>query len=237
MPIDFRINDFLHRHGAKVDILKGYGMTESVAATAYTFPGTNEPGSIGIPMVGNKYMVCNPDTLEELPLGEEGELCVQGPTLMMGYLNNKEETDKVLKKHKDGTIWLHSGDIGYIAPNGIIYYTQRLKRMIVVSGFNVYPSSIEEVIAKHPDVDKVCVIGIPHKYKMHVPKAFVVLKEGIEPTAKIKKEIIELCKSSLSVFSLPKYYEFRDSLPKTLYNKVDYKKLEKEEEEKRNSKN
>ena len=185
LSAEARINDFLHRHGAKVDILKGYGMTESVAATAYTFPGTNEPGSIGIPMVGNKYMVCDPETMEE-----------------------------------------------YIAPNGIIYYTQRLKRMIVVSGFNVYPSSIEEVIAKHPDVDKVCVIGIAHKYKMHVPKAFIVLKKGIEPTAKIKKEIIDLCKESLSVYSLPKYYEFRDSLPKTLYNKVDYKKLEKEEETK-----
>ena len=212
-------------------------MTESVAATSYTFPGTNEPGSIGIPMVGNKYMVCDPETLEELPLGEEGELCVQGPTLMMGYLNNKEETDKVLRKHPDGSIWLHAGDIGYISPNGIIYYTQRLKRMIVVSGFNVYPSSIEEAIAKHPLVDKACVIGIPHKYKMHVPKAFVVLKEGIEPTAKIKKEIIDICKEALSINSLPKYYEFRDSLPKTLYNKVDYKKLENEELKKIEEKN
>ena len=237
IPAEARINDFLHRHGAHINIGKGYGMTESVAATSYTFPGTNEPGSIGIPMVGNKYMVCDPETLEELPLGEEGELCVQGPTLMMGYLNNKEETDKVLRKHPDGSIWLHSGDIGYISPNGIIYYTQRLKRMIVVSGFNVYPSSIEEAIAKHPLVDKACVIGIPHKYKMHVPKAFVVLKEGIEPTAKIKKEIIDICKEALSVYSLPKYYEFRDSLPKTLYNKVDYKKLENEELKKIEEKN
>lgn len=232
IPAEARINDFLHRHGAHIDIGKGYGMTESVAATSYTFPGTNEPGSIGIPMVGNTYKICNPETLEELPLGEEGEICVQAPTLMMGYLNNKEETDNVLKKHSDGEIWLHTGDIGYIAPNGIVYYTQRLKRMIVVSGFNVYPSTIEEVIAKHPDVDKACVIGLPHKYKMHVPKAFVVLKKGVEPTAKIKKEIIDLCKEQLSVYSLPKYYEFRDNLPKTLYNKVDYKKLEKEEEEK-----
>ena len=229
-----RINDFLHKHGAHVEIGKGYGMTESVAATCYTFPGTNEPGSIGIPMVGNTYKICNPDTLEELPLGEEGEICVQGPTVMMGYLNNKEETDNILKKHEDGSVWLHTGDIGYISPNGIVYYTQRLKRMIVVSGFNVYPSQIEETIAKHKDVDKVCVIGIPHKYKMHVPKAFIVLKKGIEPTAKIKKEIIDLCKESLSVYSLPKYYEFREELPKTLYGKVDYKKLEAEATEEKN---
>lgn len=236
IPAEQRINDFLHKHGAHVNIGKGYGMTESVAATCYTFPGTNEPGSIGIPMVGNTYKIFDPETGEELPLGEEGEICVQGPTIMMGYLNNKEETDNVLRKHENGEVWLHTGDIGYIAPNGIVYYTQRLKRMIVVSGFNVYPSSIEEVIAKHESVDKVCVIGIPHQYKMHVPKAFIVLKKGIEPTAKIKKEIIDMCKESLSVYSQPKYFEFRDSLPKTLYGKVDFKELEKEEEQKKKKK-
>ena len=232
IPTEERINEFLHKHGAHVNIGKGYGMTESVAATAYTFPGTNEPGSIGIPMVGNNYMICNPDTLEELPLGEEGEICVQGPTIMMGYLNNEEETNNVIKTHPDGSKWLHTGDIGYISPNGVVYYTQRLKRMIVVSGFNVYPSMIEETVSKHPDVEKVCVIGIPHQYKMHVPKAYIVLKKGIEPTAKIKKEIIDLCKESLSVYSLPKYYEFIDELPKTLYGKVDYKKLEQKEQNK-----
>ena len=227
-----RINTFLHQHGAKVNILKGYGMTESVAATAYTFPGTNEPGSIGIPMVGNTYKICDPETLEELPFGEEGEICVNGPTLMMGYLNNKEETDNVLKKHKDGEIWLHTGDIGYISPNGIVYFTQRLKRMIVVSGFNVYPVMIEKTIYKHKDVSKVCVIGVPHPYKVHVPKAFVVLKDGVKPSNSIKKEIKELCKSELDVYSIPKEIEFRDKLPLTLYNKIDYKSLEKEELEK-----
>lgn len=236
IPAEQRINDFLHKHGAHVNICKGYGMTESVAATCYTFPGTNEPGSIGIPMVGNTYKIFDPETGEELPLGEEGEICVQGPTVMMGYLNNKEETDNVLRKHDDGEVWLHTGDIGYISLNGIVYYTQRLKRMIVVSGFNVYPSTIEEVISKHECVEKACVIGVPHQYKMHVPKAFIVLKKGIEPSAKIKKEIIDMCKESLSVYSQPKYFEFRDSLPKTLYGKVDFKELEKEEEKKQKKK-
>ena len=227
-----RINTFLHQHGAKVNILKGYGMTESVAATCYTFPGTNEPGSIGIPMVGNTYKIFDPDTEEELDFGEEGEICVQGPTLMMGYLNNKKETDLVLRKHKDRKKWLHTGDIGYIAPNGVVYYTQRLKRMIIVSGFNVYPSMIETCIAKHEAVSKVCVIGIPHPYKMHVPKAFIVLKEGYKESSKLKKEILEMCKHDLAVYSVPKELEFRTDLPKTLYNKVDYKALEKEEAEK-----
>lgn len=237
IPMEKKFNNFLHTHGAKINITKGYGMTESVAATSYTFEGTNEPGSIGIPMVGNDFCICNPDTLEKVPYGEEGEICVNGPTVMMGYLNNQEETDNVLKKHSDGKIWLHTGDLGYISPDGIIYFTGRLKRMIVSSGFNVYPNIIEEVIEKHPDVSKCCVIGIPHKYKMRVAKAFVVLEKDIKPTPKIKKEIIELCKKNLAAYSLPKEYEFRDSLPKTLYNKINYRELENEEEEKFKNKN
>ncbi len=221
-----KINNFLHQHGAKVNICKGYGMTESVAATCYTFPGTNEPGSIGIPMVGNTYKICDPKTNNEVKIGEEGEICVNGPTLMIGYLNNKEETKKILRRHKDGKLWLHTGDIGYISLNGVVYYTGRIKRMIVVSGFNVYPSVIEEVIAKHEGVNKVCVIGIPHPYKMHVPKAIIVLNKGYNEK-KVKEELKTLCQKELSVYAQPKEFEFRDSLPKTLYGKVDYKSLEK----------
>ena len=232
IPAETRINEFLHKHGAHVNICKGYGMTESVAATAYTFPGTNEPGSIGIPMVGNSYKICNPETGEELKIGEEGEICVNGPTLMAGYLNNPKETKQILRKHKDGKTWLHTGDIGYIASNGLVFYTQRLKRMIIVSGFNVYPSMIEEVLEKHPAIKKACVIGIPHPYKMHVPKAFLILNEGYKDSLKLKKELKELCKEKLAIYSVPKEFEIRKDFPKTLYSKVDYKQLEKEEKDK-----
>ena len=232
IPAETRINEFLHKHGAHVNICKGYGMTESVAATAYTFPGTNEPGSIGIPMVGNSYKICNPETGEELKIGEEGEICVNGPTLMAGYLNNPKETKQILRKHKDGKTWLHTGDIGYIASNGLVFYTQRLKRMIIVSGFNVYPSMIEEVLEKHPAIKKACVIGIPHPYKMHVPKAFLILNEGYKDSLKLKKELKELCKEKLAIYSVPKEFEIRKDFPKTLYSKVDYKQLEKEEQDK-----
>ncbi len=232
IPMEERMNNFLRTHGASISISKGYGMTESVAATAYTFDGTNEPGSIGIPMIGNKFCICNPDTGEILPYGVEGEICVNGPTVMMGYLHNEEETKKVLKKHEDGKIWLHTGDIGYISPDGIIYFTQRLKRMIVSSGFNIYPSVIEETIEKHPKVKKCCVIGVPHQYKMHVAKAFIVLTDDEKSPARLRKELKELCKENLAVYSIPKEYEFRDSLPQTLYKKIDFKQLEKEEKEK-----
>ena len=228
-----RINKFLHEHGAAINIAKGYGMTESVAATAYTFPGTNEPGSIGIPMVGNLYKICDPDTEKEVPTGTEGEICVNGPTLMKGYLNNLKETKKMLRRHDDGLIWLHTGDIGYISDKGIVYYTQRLKRMIIVSGFNVYPSMIEEVLEENKAVKQACVIGIPHQYKVQVPKAFLVLNEGFKLNKKLEKELSDACKNKLAVFSVPKEFEVRSELPKTMYNKVDYKTLEKEELSKR----
>lgn len=228
IPMERKINNFLHQHNARITVTKGYGMTESVAATAYTFEGTNEPGSIGIPMVGNSFCIVNPETGDVLPFGEEGEICVNGPTVMVGYFHNKEETKKVLKKHKDGKIWLHTGDQGYITPDGIIYFTQRIKRMIVSSGFNVYPTMIEETLEKHPDVVKSCVIGIPHPYKMEVPKAFIVLREHSKSKNRVLKELKELCKRELEVYSIPKEFEFRDHLPKTLYGKVDFKKLEAE---------
>jgi len=228
---EIKINKFLKNHGAKVKITKGYGMTESVAATAYTFPDYNEPGSVGIPMVGNSYKICDVETGKELGLEEEGEICVNGPTLMTGYLNNPRETKLMLRKHKDGKNWLHTGDIGYIAKNGVIYYTQRLKRMLIVSGFNVYPSMIEEVLGKHKAIKQACVIGIPDPYKMQVPKAYIVLNPGYEDSLKLRRELKNLCKTKLAVYSVPKDFEVRNELPKTLYGKIDYKKLEAEARE------
>ena len=231
IPLENKINEFLKAHGAKVKIRKGYGMTESVAATAYTNDLTNEIGSIGIPMVGNNFSIRDPETYEELEPGKEGEICVNGPTIMTGYWNNEKETKNVIKTHK-GKKWLHTGDLGYMNEKGIIFFTGRCKRMIVSSGFNVYPNMIEEAIEKHPDVKKCCVVGIPHQYKMHVPKAFIVLNEGKKPNPILKAEIKRLCKENLAAYAVPKDYEFREELPKTLYNKIDYKLLEKEELEK-----
>ena len=226
VSMEEKMNTFLRQHGASISITKGYGMTESVAATAYTFEGANEPGSIGIPMIGNEFAICKPYTTEVLPFGEEGEICVCGPTVMMGYLNNKKETKEVLKKHNDGKIWLHTGDLGYINEKGVIYFTQRLKRVIISSGFNVYPSQIEEVIEKCNYVAKCCVISMPHPYKMHVAKALVVLKEGIKPGMKVENTIKKLCKKELASYSQPYKIEFKDSLPTTLYKKIDYRLLE-----------
>lgn len=236
VAMEIKFNDFLEKHNCHIKVKKGYGMTESVAATCYTFPEYNELGSIGIPMVGNTYKIVDPETLLELDNGLEGEIWVNGPTIMMGYLKNEIETRKVLKRDKHGKVWLRTGDIGYISSSGVVYFTQRLKRMIIVSGFNVYPSQIEEVISAHPDVKKCSVIGIPHKYKMTVPKAFIVLNEGCEKSEiRVKHEIKQLCKKNLSVYAQPKDYEFRNDLPMTLMKKVDYRALEREELNKNNN--
>ncbi len=226
-----KIDVFLREHGAKVRVEQGYGMTESVASTALAWKDANIAGSIGIPFPGDYYKIVMPHTQEEVSYETEGEICVSGPTVMLGYLNNEKETNEVLQKHKDGRIWLHTGDIGYMTSDGIVFYTQRLKRMIISSGYNVYPSHIEEIIESHEGVLNCTVVGIPHPYKVQVPKAFIVLKEGYS-ASKVKKELKELCEKNLAKFSLPREYEFRKSLPKTLIGKVNYKELEKESRKK-----
>ena len=151
-----RINDFLLSHGSKVKVSQGYGMTEALAAVALSFGDAYRDGSIGIPFPGNYIKIVKPGTQDEVSYGEDGEICVSGPTVMLGYLDNEKETNEMLQKHNDGMIWLHTGDIGMMNENGIIYYKQRLKRMIISSGYNVYPSYIEKVIEEHPAVLNTC---------------------------------------------------------------------------------
>ncbi|MBR1385613.1 MAG: AMP-binding protein [Bacilli bacterium] len=232
-----RLNDFLLEHKCSVQVMQGYGLSEAVAATALAYGNHNILGSIGIPLPGNNFKIVRPNTQEELERGEVGEICISGPTVMMGYFNNEKETNDALQIHKDKNIWIHTGDMGYIREDGIIFYQSRLKRMIVSSGYNVYPQQIENVIESHEAVMKCTVIGIPHKYKVQVAKAIIVLKNGYSDSSSTKKSIKELCEKSLARYSLPYEYEFRKSLPKTLIGKVDFRKLSEEEENKNNGEN
>ena len=129
---------------------------------------------------------------------------------------------------KKGKIWVHTGDLGYMTEDGIVFYVSRLKRMLIVSGYNVYPSHIENVLMKHPDVLNCGVIGIPHPYKVQVPKAYIVLKEGVKDRMKVRGDIKDYCKKNLAAYMVPKEFEFRESLPKTLFGKVNYRELESE---------
>ena len=231
-----KVDKFLKEHNATIQVCEGDGTTECLTASCLTPFDKYGEGSIGIPLSDTYYSIVNPQNDTELPYGEEGEICITGPTVMKGYLNNAEETASTLRTHKDGNVWLHTGDLGTMDEDGFIYYKQRMKRLIIVSGINVYPSQVENAIDAHPDVLLSCAIGIPDPYKMHVVKAFVVLRQGAEPSDKIKEEILEHCKKNISRYGVPKEIEFRDSLPKTLVGKVAYRKLEEEEAEKRKNK-
>ena len=232
--LERRINVFLANHKAKCQISQGYGMTESLAAVALAFGKANKPGSIGIPFPSNYIKIVKPRTQEEVPYGEDGEICISGPTVMLGYLDNEKETNEMLQIHKDGLIWLHTGDMGMMDEDGVVFYRQRIKRMIISSGYNIYPAHVEQVIEEHPAVLKCTVVGIPHPYKMEVPKAYIVLKNGYSPLG-VRKSIREHCKKNLATYAIPYEFEYRKSLPKTLIGKVDFKKLQEENSEHRKS--
>lgn len=228
-----KINNFLQEHGCSRKVIQGYGMTESLAAVCVSFKEvSNKEGSIGIPLPGNYLKIVTPNTQNEVPVGMDGEICISGPTVMMGYLDNEKETNEVLQIHKDGRVWLHTGDMGYMDSDGVFFYRQRIKRMLITSGYNVYPSQVEHVIEEHEAVLNCTVIGIPHPYKVQVAKAFIVLKNGYSDNLFTKNSIKEHCKKYLAVYSVPYEFEFRKSLPKTLIGKIDFKKLQEEESSK-----
>lgn len=218
------INKFLSKHGSNAKLSKGYGLSEVVAGATFAANDYNNPTSIGIPMVDTNMKIVKPGTNEEISIGEIGEICVQGPTVMKGYYENEKETNDSLK---DG--WLHTGDLGYYKDDAF-YFAQRKGNMIISSGVNVYPSNIEQVIESHEAVAACAVIGIQHPYKMQAPKAYIILKEGYEQTNELQQEIEDLCRTNLDVYSIPYKYEFREKLPQTLLGKISHKELMAEEE-------
>ena len=225
-----KVDAYLKEHGATIQVREGYGTTECVTASCLTPADCYREGSIGIPFPDTYYKIVVPNTNEEADVKEIGEICIAGPTLMKEYINNPKETSHTLRVHDDGVTYLHTGDLGYMDEDGFVYFVQRLKRMIVTSGYNVYPSQIENVIDSHEAVLFSTVIGVKDDYKMQRVKAFIVLKPGYEPNDDILDSIKELCKKNISKYALPSEYEFRDSLPKTLVGKVNYRELEKQEQ-------
>ena len=221
------IVSFLRKNGSFGKLEKGYGLTESCAAVIATLDVEDKHSNIGIPFPGNDVCFVKPNTIEEVEIGEEGEICISGPTIMEGYLNNEEENKTTLQLHDDGKIWLHTGDLGKVDENGIIHYIQRLKRMIISSGFNVYPAQIEKVLKTDSRIDNCVVVGQPHPYKVEVPVAYIVLKKDVKKDSKLKKELKALCIKNLARHSIPSKFEFKDELPKTLIGKIDFKSLQK----------
>lgn len=227
-----KFDKFLDEHGSPVHVREGYGTTECVTASCLTPYCEEREASIGLPYPDTYYQICAVGTCEEVPCGEEGEICLCGPSVMVGYMNNEVETANTLRTHADGNVWLHTGDLGKMDEDGFVYFKQRIKRMIITSGYNVYPSQIENILDAHPKVQMSCVIGVKDPYKMQKVKAFIVLRDGIKPSEDIRQELHEYCKKNVEKYALPYQIEFREELPKTLVGKVAYTVLEKEAEEK-----
>lgn len=228
-----RFDAFLANHNASIPVREGYGTTECVTASCLTPSHMAKEGSIGLPFPDTFYKIVKPGTEEEVPYGEEGEICLAGPTVMMEYINNPEETANTLRRHKDGLTWVHTGDLGMMDDEGFIYFRQRIKRMIVTSGYNVYPSRIENILDAHELVHMSCVIGVPDPYKIQKVAAFVVLKPDVKVSEdEARKILLEYCSKHVAKYAMPAYIEFRDMLPKTLVGKVAYRVLEEEQAKK-----
>ena len=231
LPVELkkRFDEYLASHGAKVQVREGYGTTECVTASCLTPLHLAKEGSIGQPFPDTFYKIVAVGTEEEVPYGTEGEICLAGPTVMMGYNNHPEETANTLRTHADGLTWVHTGDLGIMDEEGFIYFRQRIKRMIITSGYNVYPSQVENALDSHEAVHLSCVIGVKDELKMQRVKAFVTLKSGYTPSEELKKSILDHCAKQVAKYAMPKELEFRDELPKTLVGKVAYRVLEEEE--------
>ncbi len=223
-----KVDTFLKDHNCQEQIREGYGTTECVTASCLTPKDYARSGSIGVPFPDVYYKIVKSGTTEECPPNIEGEICISGPTVMLGYMDQPEETANTLKPHGDGRIWLHSGDLGHMDEDGFIYFRQRLKRMIVTSGYNVYPSQLENIIDGHDKVLLSCVIGIKDEYRGQRIKAYIVPMPGIEPSEELKEELLAYCSKHIAKYALPRDIEFRSELPKTLVGKVAYRVLEEE---------
>ena len=232
IELEDKVNRFIKEHHAKNNVLKGYGMTEvSAAVSACMSDEINKRGSVGIPFAHTVISVFDPETGEELKYGENGEICITGPNTMLGYYANEEETNKILKKHADGRIWVHSGDLGYMDEDGMVFIEGRLKRMIVRhDGFKVFPSLIENTLMKNPMVKECCVVGQndrDHAQGM-LPVGYVVLDSHTYDPDEVINELKCMCEAELPEYAQPQLFYVLDSMPLTSIGKINYRFLEKQ---------
>ena len=219
-----KFDKFLYDHRASVQVREGYGTTETVTACCLTPPHMHKEGSIGLPFPDTYIKIVEPDTDRELPYGEEGEILLAGPTVMKEYMKHPDETAQTLRTHADGLTWVYTGDLGTMDSEGFVFFKGRAKRMIISSGYNVYPAQLENIIDAHEAVQMSCVIGVPDAYKMQKVKAFVKLNAGFEPSDETKQSILDYCARHVAKYAMPYDVEFREELPKTLVGKVAYRR-------------
>ena len=231
-----KVDKFLYDHRSMVQVREGYGTTETVTASCLTPIHMAKEGSIGLPFPDMYFKIVEPGTDIEVPYGQEGEILMAGPTVMKEYVNHPEETAQTLRHHADGLTWVYTGDLGVMDADGFVYFRGRKKRMIITSGYNVYPGQLENILDANPMVQMSCVIGVPDPYKMQKVKAFVMLASGVEPTQETEDKLMRYCRQHIAKYALPYDIEFRKTLPTTLVGKVAYRELEEEEEARLNLK-
>jgi long-chain acyl-CoA synthetase len=224
-PVKERFEKLVADCGGHVRLLEGYGLTEAVTAIMAMPMDAYREGSVGVPFPDMLVKICAPETGAELPVGEEGEICVAGPAVMLGYLDDANATAQALRVHGDGRTWLHTGDLGRMDSDGFFYFSVRAKRLIKSSGFNVYPAQVEATLATHPLVAEVCVVGVPDAAQVERVKAFVVLKDPARAEAGTEELLIAHCRQHLIKWSCPREVEFRAELPHTRVGKIDYRAL------------
>jgi long-chain acyl-CoA synthetase len=228
-----RFEKLVADRGGKVKLLEGYGLTEAVSGIMATPLDDYREGSIGVPLPDMLAKICAPGTVDEVPVGSEGEICVSGPAVMLGYLDDAEATAQALRVHADGRTWLHTGDLGRMDADGFFYFSVRLKRMIKSSGFNVYPAQVEAALRQHPAVADACVIGVPDPSQVERVAAYVVLRSPSQAGAKMEEALIAHCRAHLIKWSCPREIAFLDALPLTKVGKVDYRDLVRRHEARR----
>ena len=224
-----KFDKFLAEHGATIQVREGYGTTETVTACCLTPLTKAKEGSIGIPFSDVYIKIVEPGTDRELPYGKEGEILLAGPTVMKEYMKHPEETAQTLRRHADGLTWVYTGDLGIMDEEGFIFFKGRAKRMIISSGYNVYPAQIENILDAHEKIQMSCVIGVPDSYKMQKVKAFVKLAANVPANEQTKKELMDYCRKHIAKYAMPYDIEFKEDMPKTLVGKVAYRVLEEEE--------
>ena len=229
--LEQQTNQFFREHNCKYLVTKGYGMTEVTAGVTICVSNEcNQIGSVGIPLTHTVVSIFDPETGEELSYHQQGEICMTGPNTMLGYYKNPKATSEIIIRHKDGLDWVHSGDIGYMTEDGLLFIVDRIKRMIVRhDGFKVFPSVIEKVISNHEGVNSCCVVGVFDKEHRQgkLPVAHVVLNpEYSGQNELIRQQLTGLCQKELPEYAQPAAYMFHTTLPLTPIGKVDYRALE-----------
>lgn len=225
--LESKLNGFLREHGCRYPLSQGYGMSEVSSAASCCCNGNFKSLSVGYPLLTTTVAIFKPGTTEELGYGEEGEICISGPSVMLGYLNNPEETEKVMVKHPDGTVWVHSGDLGCMDEDGFIFIKGRIKRMITrFDGHKIFPVQIESVIGMVDDVQSCAVVGVAdteHSQGMQA-LAVVKLRQGADEAA-VREMLKEKMETELEDRGRPKFLHFVDEMPLAGMGKIDYNKL------------